>query len=254
MKMPVKVKQLEKLIVDNSPLILTAFGVTGVVATAYLTGKSALKADAILREYDSDLTMEPRSKKDTFELIWKVYMPPVLVGVLTCGSIVMANRIGTRRAAAMAGALAVTERAYDEYKSKVVETIGKNKEDKIRTEIQQERINRGEQPTAENVIVTGKGDVLCKDAWSGRYFKSSMEDIKKAQNDTNHERLNYGYVSLTDFYGRLGLESTKDSDNVGWNSDSALEVMFTSAISDKQEPVLVMDFTVAPIRNFYKSH
>jgi hypothetical protein len=254
-----KARQVEKVLGDNSPLILTAFGVVGVATTAYLTGKATLKADKILAEDNENRPQGyikggiPRTKRETFELVWKVYIPPFLVGTLTCGSIIMANRIGTRRAAAMAGALAISERAYDEYREKVRETIGKNKEDKLRTEIQQKRVDENP-PTAENVIITGNGEVLCKDAYSGRYFKSSMEEIKAAQNHVNHMRLNSDYASLTDFYNFLGLEPTKESDNVGWNTGEALEVMFTSAISDKQEPVLVMDFVVGPIRNFWKVH
>lgn len=248
------VRRLDKVASDNSPLILTAFGVTGVVATAYLTGKASIKAHEILKEdYNTSTVDRVITKREKFELVWKLYIPAVGVGSFTIVSIIMANRVGTRRAAAMASAFAISERAFDEYKEKVVEQVGKNKEEKIRADVQQDRVTKNP-PTAENVIVTGGGAVLCKDAWSGRYFQSDMETIKKAQNDTNHELLNQGYASLSEFYNRLGLENTKESDNVGWNSDDKLEVFFTTAISDKQEPVLVMDFSVAPIRNFFRTH
>lgn len=238
-------KRSEKIIRDNSPVILTAIGVAGTVTTAYLAGKASFKAAEILRD-EQNITPWEKTK-----LVWTLYLPAMAVGTLTCLSIVGANRIGTRRAAAMASAYAISERAFSEYREKIVEKIGENKEQKARDEIQQERVTANP-PSA--VMIGTDGEVLCKDAWSGRYFTSNMEAIKKAQNDTNHEILNQQYASLTDFYNRLGLEPTKESDEVGWNSDKLLEVMFTTTISDNNRPVLVMDFSVVPVRNYFRAH
>lgn len=252
-------KKSEKLLADNSPAILTAIGVTGVITTAYFTGKASFKAAEVLRENQPwDLNEigkpgpEPLTPREKFELLWKLYIPAVATGVGTITCIIMANRIGTRRAAAMASAYVMSERAFTEYKEKVVEQLGEKREQKIRDEIQQERMDRD--GVTLSPLPAGSRKVWCKDAWSGRYFPGSMEIIKKAQNDTNHEVLSYGYASLTDFYSRLGLEGTKDSDNLGWNSDKMMDVTFTTALSDDQEPVLVMDFAVAPIRNFFRTH
>jgi len=241
-------RKSEKLLADNSPLILTAIGVTGTITTAYFAGKASFKAAEVL-EFELS-AQEPRTFRTDMEKVWKLYIPAVISGTGTIACIIMANRIGTRRAAAMASAYAISERAFTEYKEKVVEQLGEKREQKIRDEIQQERIDR------EHLVVGPKpsGKVWCKDAWSGRVWPCTMETIKKAQNDTNHEVLNYGYASLTDFYQRVGLEGTKESDNVGWNSDKLLEVFFTTGLSDDQEPVLIMDFAVAPIRNFFRTH
>lgn len=252
-------KKTEKLLTDNSPAILTAFGVVGTLTTAYLTGKASFKASEVIDqkrdEYVEEFGMAPLmlTPREKFELLWKLYIPAVATGVGTCACIILANRIGTRRAAAMASAYAVSERAFTEYKEKVIEKIGEKKEEEVRAEVAQDRVNRN--PPSESHIFRGAGgDVLCKDSWSGRYFTSDMETIKKAQNDTNHEVIAYNYASLTDFYNRLGLEGTGDSDNLGWNNDKLLEVTFTTSISDDQKPVLVLDFAHAPIRNYFKSH
>lgn len=244
-------KKTEKLLADNSPAILTAIGAAGVLTTAYLTGKATFKAAQILESHKNFYPDRGLNNKEKFELIWKLYIPAAGVGALTITSIICANRVSTRRAAAMAAAFSISEKAFDEYKEKVVEKIGEKKEEAVRAEINQNRVSRD---NPDRVIVAGDGKVICKDTWSGRYWSCDMETIKKAQNDTNHDVLNYGYCSLTEFYGRVGLEGTKESDNVGWNNDNLLEVFFTTALSDRQEPVLVMDFSVAPIRNYYKSH
>lgn len=256
-------KQAEKFASDNSPAILTALGLTGVLTTAYLSGKASFKAYDVLEEARKQKSWEltnqddspmPFTNKEKFQLLWKLYIPAVASATLTCGAIVLANRIGTRRTAAMTAAFTLSERAYSEYKDKVTETIGKNKAKKIRSDIAQDGVTRDDQRGQPALIITGEGTVPCKDAWSSQYFVSSMEDIKKAQNDTNWEVLNHGYASLTDFYMKVGggLEATKDSDNIGWNSDKLMEVYFDTALSDKNGPVLVMDFAVAPIRNFFR--
>lgn len=258
------VKQAEKFASDNSPAILTALGLTGVVTTAYLAAKASFKASDVLEEARKEKSWRLTNQEDThysfttkewFELLWKLYIPAVASGTVTCAAIVLANRIGTRRTAAMTAAFTLSERAYSEYKEKVVETIGKNKEKKVRSDIAQDGVRRDDQ-AGNNLVLLTDGTVPCKDAWSGQYFASSMEDIKSAMNAINYEVLNHGYASLTDLYHKIGggLEPNKDSDNLGWNSDKLLEIVFDTALSDKNGPVLVMDFGVAPIRNFFRAH
>lgn len=246
-----------KIVADNSPVILTGLGVAGVVTTAYLAGKASFKAAEVLAAnpylYPADAeTNRPLETKEKFARVWKLYIPAAGVGSFTIAAIICSNRIGMRRTAAMTAAYAISERAYSEYKDKVVDTIGKSKEMKVRDEIAQDRVNA--LPTNHQIIVTDGGQQLFMDSYSMRPFTSDMETVKKAQNDTNHEILNHGYASLSDFYNRLGLSNTKISDDIGWNSDKLLEVTFSAAITDDQRTCMVMDFAVAPVRNFFRSH
>lgn len=240
-------KQLEKYAADNSPQILTGIGVAGTITTAFLTGKATFKAAELLEyEYNAGRFLD---KKEKGLLVWKLYVPPVVAGALTVTSIITANRIGNRRAAAMAAAYAVSERMFDEYKSKVVEKLGERKEQTVRDEVAQDRLNRN--PVSETHVFQGSGgDVLCYEPFTGRYFKSDMEAMKKAQNDTNYAVLNNFYASLTDFYNHLGLDRTDMSDEFGWNSDDLLELTFTTGMSDDARPCLVMNYKVTPIRGY----
>ena len=236
-------KRVPKFIVDNSPAILTAIGVTGALTTAYLTGRASFKASRILAEESPHL--EPKEK---FQLCWKLYIPAAGTAVLTVAAIITANRVGARRAAALASAFAITERAFDEYKSKVVEKLGSQKEEAIRAEIAQDRVTRT--PPGE-IIVTGGGSVWCMDAISGRYFMSSVEEIRKAENLINYRVTHDMYASLSDLYEHLGLPATSISDEVGWNVDKLLEIKITGALTeDERRPVLYIDYTVAGIRGY----
>ena len=247
-------KKAEKLAVDNSPALLTAIGVAGTLTTAFLTGKASFNAAEIIDEEQYRMGREENrslESKEKIVLVWKEYIPAVGTGVLTVVCIIFANRIGTRRAAAVAAAYTISEKAFSEYKEKVVERLGTPKEQKFRDEVAQERVNQNPLGDREIVII-GDGEVLCFDSFSGRYFNSSMETLKKAQNDINYLILSDSYASLGDFYGKIGLATTPYSEEVGWTTDKQLELKFSTVLSDDQRPCIAIDFQAAPVRDYYK--
>lgn len=243
-----------QLIKENSSTILTATAVTGTVTTAYLTGKGSFRAAEIIRRREQELRHETgerveQTNKEIVQLVWTEYIPAVGVGTLTVASIVMANRISAKHAAALATAYGLSERALLEYKTKVVEKLGENKAAVIRDEIAQDRVSN--RPVSlKEVIIAGSGEVLCFDAITGRYFMSSVEEIKKAQNTVNYDILNHMYASLSSFYEEIGLPPTSYSDEVGWNSDHPLEVTFSTTMSSDDRPCVVVDFVTGPVPNY----
>jgi hypothetical protein len=255
MTLPDIIKTVRKFTGDNSPMILTAVGVTGTIATAVLTHKAATKAERIkaaeIREVEAGRRFS-MDRKETVRLTWKLYIPPVSTGVMTVAAIVGANHISTRRAAAMAAAYSISERAFSEYKEKVVEKLGESKHRSVRDELAQDRVNKDS--SSREVIITGKGEVLFKDGFSGRYFKSDMQTVRSAVNDLNQQVIHNNYASLTDFYTILALEATSFSDEVGWNVDNLLEIEFSTAMTEDKEPCIVMDFQATPIRGYHRVH
>lgn len=241
-------KRAAKLAADNSSAIFTAIGVTGVVTTAYLTGRAAFKTAEILRSErddgrDGEDALELREK---VELTWKLYIPAVSTGIVTAACIITANRVGTRRAAAVAAAYTLSEKAFSEYREKIVEKIGEKKEREYRDELAQDRVTRN--PPREIVIIEGNL-ILCYDAYTGRYFTSNVEKLRKAQNDVNQTVLNSYYASLSDYYEKIGIPATAMSDEVGWNVDKLLDLKFSAVLVDDR-PCMSVEFAVAPIRDY----
>lgn len=236
-------KSVEKLTVDNSPTIMTALGISGTIATAYLASKASIKASAILNDNHYADT------RDAVKLVWKLYIPTAITGTLTIASIFGANHVSSRRATAVATAYSISERAFSEYKEKVVEKMGEQKERKVRDEIAQDRVNRNP-PEDAGVIITDGGDVLCHDQFTGRYFKSSMEKLRRAENDINHLLIHQGYASLTDLYHEVGLPQTNFSDEIGWTSNELLSLEFSTVLSPDNQPCISIDFNVTPNRGF----
>lgn len=250
-----KLKMVEKFTIDNSPTILTTIGVVGTVSTALLTGRATFKAAEIIANEEFVLSKSGSNynltAKDKVKLTWQYYIPPVGVGLLSCGAIIGANHIGSKRTAAVAAAYTISEKAFAEYKDKVVEKIGEKKERVVRDEIAQERVNADPVSSSE-VIIIGDKSALCYDTFSGRYFMSDVETLKKAQNDVNYQILSEMYASLTDFYQRVGLSATVHSEEVGWTTDKLLELELHGTLSDDQKPCIAVSFRTAPIRNYYK--
>jgi hypothetical protein len=245
---PKLAKSAEKFVIDNSPAILSAIGVAGTITTAALAARSGFQASAVLAE-----TPEAGTIQDKFIVTWQLYIPPVLSGLGTVAAVIAANQVSSRRAAALAAAYSLTEKAYAEYKDKVVHEVGEKKETAIRDAIAQDRVNATPVGRSD-LIVTGGGEVLCFEMYTGRYFRSSMEAIKKAQNEVNYDVLNNYYASLSDFYTLIGLPHTKVSDEVGWNSDSLMEIIFSTTMGENDQPCIAIDYQVEPIRNYHRVH
>jgi Family of unknown function (DUF6353) len=248
-------KSAEKLILDNSPVILTSLGVVGTITTAFLTGQASFKAALILAEeqdtrfMDQELDDPMLTTREKLDLTWRLYLPVIGTGILTVSCIVAANRIGMRRAAALASAYALSEKAFVEYRSKVIEKIGEGKEQKVREAVAQDRVNQNPVSTRE-VIITGAGDVLCYDTITGRYFNSNVEALRRAQNDINAQIIESMYAALQDFYSRIGLPTTEYSFEVGWNTDNMLELEFSTVMSEDSRPCIAIGYKLWPIRGY----
>jgi len=251
------VKGARYLAHENRTVLLTAVGVVGTVSTAVLTGRASFKAGRIIEVAEHERAEESFGKeieldtRERIDLVWALYIPPVGVGVLTIAAIVLANRLDAQKAAGLAAAYGISERSFTEYRQKVQERMGEGKEQALRDELAQERVNR-DPISNKQVIITGKGEVLCKDNISGRYFMSSVEAIKKAENTINYEIVHHMYASLSQFYEEIGLAPTRHSDEIGWNTNNLLEVVFSATMSDDERPCMVLDYTVGPTQDYTK--
>ena len=233
---------VSKVLKSNSPQILTAIGVTGVVSTAYLASKATIEATDIIRANEAvEGTHSDRKEriKERTKHVWKLYIPAVVSGGATIACVVCASRVGARRTAAAVATYSLTERAFSEYKEKVVEQIGEGKEKKLRDEIVKDRMKNNPET---NVIVTGDGEVKCCELYTGRYFKSDMETLKRSENRINYIAMHERYATLDDFYDLVGLGGTCVSGETGWDADKLMELEYTTVLSENGEPCLAFTY------------
>jgi len=238
------------IIEANATAILTGVGVIGTVATAVLTGRATIKAVQVVDDLAiQDISAGPLEKPEIVKAVWPLYLPAVGVGTTTIAAIIFANRMSSRRAAALAAAYGLSEKAFGEYKEKAVQHLGLKKEEKLVAEIAQDKVNLHPQG---QTFIFGDGEVLCYDAPTGRYFKCNVEKIRKAENTVNYEIIHQHAASLSSFYDEIGLPPTSYSDDVGWNMDNLIGLTMSSVLTDEGAPCLVIDFKVAPITGYGK--
>jgi hypothetical protein len=247
-------RQLGKALNHNSPTILTALGVAGLLTTVILAVKATPKALEVLsyekgfREsepQDADY-LKPISVVDAVELTWKLYVPTILMGSATIACMIGANSIHLRRNAALVSLFSITETTLREYQEKVKEQIGEKKEEKIRAEIAQDKLTRN--PVDDRaIILTGKGEYLCFDEFSGRYFQSDIEKIRQAVNEFNHKLLREGWFTLNEFYYLVGLDQIPTGNELGWEAmRDMLEINTYTKQATNGEPCLVIEYRVQP--------
>jgi hypothetical protein len=243
-------KMGEKLAKDNAPTILTAVGAVGTLATGYLTAKATFKAAKMISDKQFQLNVHEKSHELTnpekAALVWKVYILPAGAAAFTITCVVSANRISTKRAAAVAAAYAISQDKFADYKDKVLEKLGEKKEQAIRDDIAQDQMNNN--PPSEQMLLIGDGEVLCLDQLTGRYFHSTVEKIKRAENEVNYEIMNSGYAVLSDFYERIGLKATSFSEEFGWRMPAKLDLLWSTVLTPDGKPCIAFDIDVKAVR------
>lgn len=236
-------------ITKNSPEILIGMGLAGMLSTTILACKVAPKVNSIIEEEKENrrLENEPEmTRMDKVKLSWKPYLPVAIGYSLSAACILGANSINSRRHATLLTAYKIGEKALIEYKDKVVEIIGEDKEKEIRDSISRDRLKK-EPINHSEIIFTGKGESLCYDMISGRYFKCDVDKINKAVNELNFRMLSDMYVSVNDFYELIGLDCIASGFEMGWNiDDGKVDVYFSAQLTDDDQPCIVINHNNFP--------
>lgn len=245
-------KSVKNTVAKHSPELLTVLGIAGMITTTVLAVRATPKALRLIEEKErenseSPVELTPIEKAKT---AWKCYIPAAVTGTASIACLVGANSVSLKRQAALATAYTLVENNMKEYKEKVVETVGEKKEQAVREAVAKSQLEKNPVSKSE-VVVETKGDTLCYDVVSGRYFKSTIDKIKRIENELNREMRDSMYVSLNEFYGALGLHTIALGDDLGWNIDSGyIDVRFDAQLADDGTPCLVLNYSVGPQYNY----
>lgn len=270
---PTALKRIRFAVQKHSPEILTGLGIAGMITAAIMAVKATPKAMILIKEkkeqkykecepiLDYSIPLEGLDENELMHLYkltpieiikstFVCYIPAVVTGFISILCLIGANSVNAKRNAALATVYTISETALKEYQGKVIEAIGEKKEQAIKDMVAKDKIDKAPVSSKE-VIVTEKGNTLCYDAVSGRYFKSDIDKIKKVENELNRRMLDEMYISLNDFYYELGLTNTRLGDELGWNIDKGfIDLQFSSQLSDDGTPCLVIDYRIAPRYDF----
>jgi hypothetical protein len=192
----------------NGGTILTCLSSIGVIGTAYLTGKAAIKADKELKTLGEEAPL-----KEKIRVAAPIYILPAAVGTATIACMFGANGLNRKQQASMLAAGALLEQTYQKYKDKAEELLGKNVVEKNMADEVPPELNKDERLFYYNYYEDGDHPEY------GSYFNCTIEDLLKAEIETQRQFILCGYVTLNFFFDKLGLKPVEGGDNLGWSAE-----------------------------------
>lgn len=197
----------------NGSTILTVLGGVGVLATSVMAVKATPKAMRLIEEAKEEKGDE-LTKWEIVKSAGPAYIPASIVGVATVSCIFGANILNKKTQASMASAYVLLDQSFKEYKRKVVDVYGTEADQKVRTEIAKDHYDEKEFEEVEE----DDGKILFYDQFSRRYFRSTMEDVLKAEYNTNRQLAVNTGVYLNEFYEFLDMAPITAGQELGWST------------------------------------
>lgn len=245
------IKSAERVLTKYSPGILTGIGITGMIGATFMAVKATPKALYLIEAKKEESEVEELTPIETIKTCWKCYIPATLTTVVSAACLIGASTVSAKRNAALATAYSISEAALREYQEKVVEVVGEKKEKAVRDAVAKDQIERDPVTKSEVVIIDSNSNTLCYEPLSGRYFKSTIDKIKKAEIKLDRQMIQEMYVSLNDFYWEIGLDGTDLGDKMGWNlSKGYMDLSFSSQLADDGTPCAVIVYGIPPVYDY----
>jgi hypothetical protein len=229
----------------HAPTILFGVGVVGFVSTVVLASRATLKVESILDEHqkkmekirkateiasEDDYSVADQKRDVTIAYggvavdVIKLYGPAVVVGMASICAITGSHVILNRRNVALTAAYKVVEQSFQEYRKRVVDEFGPDKDREFYYAAEDREIveETEDGPVVRTIKTATNG--------TGMYRKLFDEHNKnwatvpeynilflRAQQRFANDRLkSRGYLLLNDVYDELGIERTKAGCVVGW--------------------------------------
>ena len=219
-------KRLKSILKQSAPTILCFLASAGVVGTAIMAAKETPKAIKLRDEAKKDRL----DKAETFLYVAPAYIPAAGIGLWTIICIFGVNILNKRQQASLVSAFTLMERSYREYRSKVAEMLGSDKE--VWEEIAKDHIS-------ETDVEDGKE--LFFEPVSGTRFNRTMAEIKDAEYQFNRLFVLRGYASFNEMCEIFNIDKIKGGDDIGWDIDSGLCVYGYQWVDFIEEKVTLDD-------------
>lgn len=253
----------------NSPHIFFVGGVVGALGSAFLACRATLKLEDTLDEIREDVetvrelskVSETNERNETYTdhdhykdlgyvlakssgKIIRLYGPAAILGAASIGALTGSHIQMTRRNAALAATVSLVSKAYEDYRLRVQEALGKEKELDIyrANKLEVQEIDGKKQ----KVVVTdpnGKSPYArCFDECSQHWEKShemNMMFLRHQQNYINHRLKARGHVFLNEVYDDLGFDRTPAGSQVGWLLNGEGDGYIDFGIYDEENDLFV---------------
>lgn len=263
----------------NSPGILFAGGLAGVLAGTVLACRSTLKVEAKLDDLKKDVDKvksgvdnDPKSRpysreEDGKELvkvyathgfrIFKLYAPGLACTVIGVGFLTKSHNTLQQRNAALAAAYGVVSEAFEAYRVRVRQEVGEEKEAELYRGLRLEPTDPTDSNSPACMVDTGLSMYArWFDQQSSSYHPNgtlNLMFVGGVERYLNDRLTAKGYVFLNEAYRELGLPECSYGQIVGWTKKTDgvgdghisfnMEGIKTQLLLT-DEPSFVIDFNV----------
>jgi hypothetical protein len=228
----------------HSPAIMFVAGVLGVGTTVVLACRATLRVHEALDEHqmmaekinyaaEVDEKYKEENQQRDMALLYtktavkfaKLYGPSVVVGAVSIAALTGAHVVLNRRNMALTAAYAAVEKGFKEYRKRVIDEYGEEKDKEFRYGLEDKTIV---EETEEGPITKNTKALLSKKASIyARFFDESSTSWQKQpeynqlfiqcqQNYANNLLNARGHVFLNEVYDMLGLARSREGSVVGW--------------------------------------
>lgn len=264
----------------NSPHLFFAAGVVGIIGATVLACRATLKLEETVDEINHDFGNLKELKhahavdvnytdnqhyKDLGYVylrsavkIGRLYGPSIIVGGLSVACLTGSHVQLTRRNAALSATLAAAMKAYDEYRARVAQEIGVERELELYRAIHDDAIEMdGHKKEVVKAFDPNGLSIYARifDEYNPNWEKNAEYNrifIQCQQNYYNHQLHARGHVFLNEVYDSLGFPRSQAGQVVGWlldgNGDGFVDFgLFeekNSLFINQREKSIVLDFNV----------
>lgn len=258
----------------KAPTIAFGAGIIGTVTSTVLACRATLKLSDELpimhkrlqsarfdkenRLYGSERVVA-RAYVTNVATVTKLYAPSVVIGVASISALTGSHIALNRRNAGLTAGYAIMEKAYDEYRARVRDELGEEREQDIYRGVSVEKVKPVGSDKKEKVKIIDPNGLSpysrifdeCSTEWS-KSAEMNRAFLKCAQEYFNMKLQSRGHVFLNEVYDHLGFEHTSAGSVVGWvighDGDNYVdfglyEAMNTRFINGAERSV-ILDFNV----------
>jgi len=263
-----------------SPEILTVVGVVGVIAAAVVASKATLRLEPVVDKLTESVDLAKRNKAESLEGAYsdkeyvrdmgaaytravldlsKLYGPAVTLGLTSITCIVGAHGIMRKRNVALVAAYKAVEQSFAEYRKRVTEDYGQEKDLEYRVGVRKEEEvdEKSGKKVSKKVIDPNGISVYARffDEFNVNWEKEAEYNLfflRSQQNYANDLLKARGHIFLNEVYDMVGIERSGSGAVVGWvlSKDGDNFVDFgiydfnNTNFVNGNESVILLDFNV----------
>lgn len=226
---------------QNSPALLFGAGITLGVATVVTACRATLKIEDVLVDHEKTVAdiktvvhvnySERDRRQDMMHVyirtaarVTKLYGPSLVLGVASVACLTKSHRILSSRNAALTAAYTAVDRMLKEYRVRVREEVGEEKEREIYYNVEKcdEDFVDANGDLKTKKVKRAKGTHMYQRLFGpGNHNWNPNADyniafLRSVQNHLNERLQARGHLMLNEAYDELGLSRTSAGTQVGW--------------------------------------